>query len=392
MSFSFWEIFRGRAAPKEVSVADLFGEARTEYRLRELALQTCIDLIAGAVGRADFRTFQKDTEVFGETYFRWNIEPNRNQNSTVFLHQLIDNLCRHNEALIVSVKRRGADRLDMYVADAWKLDSESALRENRYKDVKSGATDFYKSFPESDVLHLTLNRTDVKDILDKAIAAHDRMIGYAQTAFEQATGNHWKVHADRARRNEQGQEENITTLLNKQFSDFLNTPSSVILEFDGMTYTDVSRRGGKEELDAVRTLFEDVFNETARAFKIPIVLVQGKVEGTKDATERFLSECIDPICDQLQEEAQRKEWTFEEWQAGSFIRVDTSAIRHFDLFENAASVEKLIGSGAYSINELRRAANQPRINAPWADAHYMTLNIEPVESQTRPLGAGKEET
>ena len=386
MAFSFWEIFRGQAAPQKVEAADLFAEARADFQARGLALDACIDLIANAVGRADFRTFEDNKEVFDELWYRWNVEPNRNQNSTMFLHDLVDRLCRNNEALVVSSKRRGEPRMDMYVADAWQLESESALRDNRYKGVKVGKTDFIKSFPESDVLRLKLNNANVRAVLDAMQGSYEKMLKYAEAAYEQAAAQHWKVHVDRVRRGRDEDEQAALANLTGEFNEFLNSPLSVILEYDGLTYTDVSKAGGgKEQLADTRALVEDVFNLTARAFGIPITLIQGKVEGTKDATERFLSECIDPICDQLQEEIQRKEWTFDAWRAGSYIRVDTSAIRHFDLFENAAAVEKLIGSGAYSINELRRAANQPRLPDAWADAHYMTLNISPMDSQTQKL-------
>ena len=53
--------------------------------------------------------------------------------------------------------------------------------------------------------------------------------------------------------------------------------------------------------------------------------------------------------------------------------------------ENARNVEKLVGSGAYTINDVRRAANQAIINEPWADEHYMTLNISTMGQATRPL-------
>ena len=70
---------------------------------------------------------------------------------------------------------------------------------------------------------------------------------------------------------------------------------------------------------------------------------------------------------------------------GVFIRVDLSSIIHVVLVENAANVEKLVGSGAYTINDVRRPANQATINEPWADEHYMTLNISTMGQATRPL-------
>ena len=62
------------------------------------------------------------------------------------------------------------------------------------------------------------------------------------------------------------------------------------------------------------------------------------------------------------------------------MRVDSSSIQHFDLFANAPNVEKLVGSGAFTINDILRAANQEPINEPWADQHFLTLNIGDMAS------------
>ena len=66
--------------------------------------------------------------------------------------------------------------------------------------------------------------------------------------------------------------------------------------------------------------------------------------------------------------------------------MDSASILHFDMFANAANVEKLVGSGAYTINDVRRAANQAIINEPWANEHFMTLNISTMNEAARQLG------
>ena len=88
-----------------------------------------------------------------------------------------------------------------------------------------------------------------------------------------------------------------------------------------------------------------------------------------------MTSCIDPICDQLREEITRKRYGYEQWERGTYIKVDSSSILHFDMFAEAPNVEKLVGSGAYTINDLLRAANQPEIPEPWADQHYMTKTL-----------------
>ena len=71
------------------------------------------------------------------------------------------------------------------------------------------------------------------------------------------------------------------------------------------------------------------------------------------------------------------------------MRVDSSSIRHFDLFGNAASVEKLVGSGAFTINDILRAAGQEPIDAPWANEHFLTKNIATMQEAVNALDGQK---
>lgn len=59
------------------------------------------------------------------------------------------------------------------------------------------------------------------------------------------------------------------------------------------------------------------------------------------------------------------------------------------MFANAANVEKLVGSGVFSINEVLRAAGLPAISEDWADKHYLTKNIATLGSETSVLGGAE---
>ena len=101
---------------------------------------------------------------------------------------------------------------------------------------------------------------------------------------------------------------------------------------------------------------------------------QALSEATGDAFRRSMTTAVDPICDQFSEEATRKRYGFENWQRGSYLHMDSSHVQHFDLFDQAASIEKLLGSG-WSLNDIRRAAGEAPIKEPWADEHLLTKNI-----------------
>lgn len=379
----------GAVTTKEISCQELF-EATQEYQIRELSFWVCVNMIANALARCEFKTFRKGEEVFEREHYLWNIEPNANQNSTAFLHKLVARLCQDNEALIVSTRRRdGYDAL--VVADDWQEPPEYPSKQNEYKGVRVGEVTYDKTFRESEVLHLKLNHIDMRPVIDGLYASYVRLVQAAMKHYEWNHGQHWKVHVTQVAQGEENWAQNFQSMMSAQLKPFLESNGAVLPEFDGYKYENVggtsNTAGGTGDTRDIRKMIEDIFDFTARAFNIPAVLINGTVEGTKDAQTRFLTGCIDPLCDQLQEEITRKRYGYDQWKSGNFLRVDSSSILHFDLFANAANVEKLVGSGAYTINDVLRAANQAPINEPWADEHYMTLNIGAMQSNVRAMNA-----
>lgn len=378
MGLKFWEWFRpkgtdGTAQVIEVMISEMM-EAAQEYKIRQLCFHICVNLIATAVGRCEFRTFRNHKEVQEDEYYLWNYEPNPNQNSTAFLHELVYSLFWTNEALIVEDPMRQYDR-PLYVASSWAPSALDPRRVNEYRNVRVGDFTYSKTFYESDVLHLRLNHVDIKPVLDGMTDAFHRLYAAASKAYEWSQGQHWKVHVGQVATGEQDFKARFATMLEEQIKPFLNSNGAVLPEFDGYTYTNVGKDVQAKDTRDIKALVEDIFDFTARALLIPAVLVNGKVEATADANSRFLSWAVDPVCDQLQEEIVRKRYGRAFWKQGTYLMVDSSAITHFDIFSMAPNVEKLVGSGVYTINGVLRAAGQPQIDADWANEHFMTKNI-----------------
>lgn len=388
MGLDFFKLFRaqkekGKVEMVDVTCRELF-EAAQEYQIRELCFWICVDMIANAMGRCEIKTFQGNEEVFEKEYYMWNYSPNINQNSTMFMHKLIAQLYQDNEALIVNALPVDG-RETLVVADDWEDPEEWPSRQNEYRRIVVDNYQYQYPIYENNVIHLKLNHKNMRPVVNGLYQSYFRLVQAAIKNYEWDQGQHWKVHVSQMARGDEGWAKNFQAMIEAQVKPFLNSNGAILPEFDGYEYEKASGTSGAKDTRDIKNLIEDIFDFTARAFLIPAVLVNGKVEGTADANTRFLTNCIDPICDQLQEEATRKRYGYDGWHRGDFIRVDSSSIIHFDLFENAANVEKLVGSGAYTINDVRRAANQATINEPWADEHYMTLNISTMGQATRPL-------
>lgn len=371
---------------REVSCKDFFNAA-AEFAAYELAFSVCVDMVANAIGRCEFRTYKGREEVQDREAWLWNVEPNLNENSTVFLHKLVDRLYRKNEALVVSFRHRDGYEM-LAVADSWKQGEAQVTRQNEYREVTVDDYTFSKRFREDDVLHLRLNQTSMEPVLASLAKAWEKMASLAKAHYEWDQGQHWKVHIDQIASGADGFETNFAKMIKEQVQPFLTDPNGVLPEFDGYKFerAGIGSAGSSSSTSDIRDLVADIFDFTARGFLIPAVLVNGKVEGTEDANSRFLTLVVDPLCDQLQEEINRKRYGYEAWKAGDYLRVDSSSIIHYDLFDQAANVEKLVGSGVYSINDLLRAVGQGTINEPWADKHYLTKNIAELDEAADAMG------
>lgn len=387
-----WWLFGDRSgAPsgtyREVSCQELF-EAAEEAYLRQFAFDVCVDMVANALGRCEFKTYRDHEEIRELESWMWNVEPNLNQNSSAFLHKLVDRLYRTNEALVVSFRHRDGHEM-LAVADSWVPGDPQVTRMNEYRDVTVDGYTFAKRFREEDVLHLTLNQTNVKPVVESLNESWSRMMILAKQHYEWDKGQHWKVHVDQLASGGDDFSANFTKMIEEQVKPFISKANGVLPEFDGYKFERVGGAGSSQSTQTsadIRDLAADIFDFTARGLLIPAVLVNGKVEGTKDANNRFLTYVLDPLCDQLQEEANRKRYGYDAWRTGNYMRIDSSSIVHYDLFDQAASVEKLIGSGVYTINDILRAVGQATINESWADKHYLTKNISEIGEAVQALG------
>lgn len=389
MALNFWKWLAGGKARSpttvEITCRELMAAAQ-EFQLRDMSFWICANMIANAVGRCEFRTFRGNKEIREREHYLWNVEPNVNQNSTAFLHKLVAKLLVDGEALVISTRQReGYDAL--VVADSYMLNGCYPSKQNEYTDVQVGDVSYEKTFREREVLHLRLNHVNIKPVLDGLYTSYCRLITAAMKRYEWDKGQHWKVHVGQLASGAEDFTENFSRMIEQQVKTFLDSNGAILPEFDGYAYTN---EGGKAsvELADIQAQMKDVLGFTAKALQIPAVLVDGSIQGTEDAQGRFLTGCIDPICDQLQEEINRKRYGYDRMRSGDYLRVDTSSIRHFDMFANAANVEKLVGSVAFTVNDILRAAGLPTIPEPWADEHFLTKNIAPLsESVTSASGA-----
>lgn len=373
------QLFTSKTVPL-VGCSDLYMAAE-EIRIRELAFTCATNLIANILGNCEMKTYGSRQPIKGAEYYTWNVSPNPLQTSSEFWHTLVYKLFRHNEALVIPLKRSGRNQL--LIADGWEASQFDPNRDTIYSGVVVNGYQYARTFAESEVLHLKLQQMDTAKVVDAINQSYYKLFEAAAKSFKTGSGVHLKVHVSRTESGDPKFKETLAKIMEDQVKPWINSDRSVLIEFDGYNYEILWPGTDGQTSRDIRELVNDVFDFTFSAFCIPSALIHGTATNMAEVVTQMMTFCIDPLAAMISEEATRKRYSFREWQRGDFLQLDTSTVQHFDIFANANNIEKLVGSGAFSINEILNAAGRSEIDAEWAKMHWLTLNISNIEQAAR---------
>lgn len=377
MSFKRWLLEKlggdaARVSAQEVSAGELFGLSAELY-VRELAFWSCVNLVGNALGKCEFKTFVGGKETRGAEWYAWNLSPNKNQNSSAFLHRLVARLFQDNEALVIE---EGGDLL---VADSF-CKKPYVRYEDVFTQVQVGDFTFNQSFVQSEVLYLQLAERDMRPLVNGFYETYKKLLDYAMRSYQKSRGTKGILTLDTLASGDAKFQAVYDDIKNQRFKTFAEAESAVLPLWKGMGYADLgSKTYSNEGTRDIRAMIDDVSDLTAKAFGIPPALLSGEVQGTKDALDQFLTFCIDPLCDMLQEEINRKRSGLAGILAGTYVKIDTKCIKHVDLLSVDTAIDKLISSGAFCVNDIRELVGEPAIAEEWANRHWMTKNYATVQ-------------
>lgn len=362
---------QARVSSEDITVGEFFSLSAEIY-VRELAFWQCTNLVANAVSKCEFKTFDRGKEIKGEEYYLWNIEPNKNQNSSVFLQKLISKLFSENEVLVVESNGQ------LLVADNY-THREYALLDDIFEQVTVGDFKFERSFVQSDVLFIQVHSQNMRPLVNGLYETYKKLIDYGMRSYNKSRGTKGVLSMDAMAAGDQNAQRIFEDLKNSGFKRFADAENAVLPMWKGMNYTDLgSKTYANEGTRDIRAMIDDVCDFTARAFGVPPALLSGAVQGVSDALDQFLTFCIDPLCDLLSEEINRKRYG-KDVLRGSRMQIDTKCVKHVDLLSVSTAIDKLIASGAFSVNDIRNVVGEPEIDEPWANQHFMTKNYSTVQ-------------
>lgn len=238
----------------------------------------------------------------------------------------------------------------------------------------------------SEVLYFRLNNQNIRRLLSNLCNGYNALLQEAIDKYEKAGGEKGTLHIDAAatgmKYGERTFEEVYEDLMNNRFKKFFNSRSAVLPLFNGFTYTKQAAEQSKKstsEMKDITDVLTEIVETVARAFNIPAPLLRGDVSEVDKITKNFLTFCIDPICEMIQTEINRKRYGKAQVQKRNYLKIDTTTIMHIDIFDIAEKIDKLIASGMYCIDELRKKLGDAELNTEESRKHFITKNYEKLD-------------
>lgn len=382
MGLISWLVNRisGSPEPTQEDIEGLF-KIQNELVIRNLAFQTAVNLIANSISKCEFRTYIKHEEVKKQEYYLFNVEPNKNQNSSEFIHKWISKLCEENECLIIESNGQ------LLIADSF-IKKDYALFDYTFSGVTVNDFTFSKTFLMSEVMYFKLNNKDIRKVINAMYESYGKLIAYSMNAFQHSRGTKGVFKYDTLPIAGSPERVAFDSLINEKISKWLSGDNAALPLGRGQEWKELTQRTySSESTRDIKAMVDDVYDFTARAFGIPPVMLKGDLANVSDVVvNNYLTFCVDPLTDMMQEEINRKRSGYSGFSQGTYIEIDTKSIKHIDLLSVSTAIDKLIASGAFCINDIRKLVGEPVINEPWAGQHWITKNYSSVEDLLNSLG------
>lgn len=374
-----WDWFTG-LFNKDVSTISLdayVGELAGEVFYKELAIQACVNLIANAVARSEFKTYEKGKEVRKDNYYLFNVEPNQNKSASKFWRDVVHKLVYENECLVIQQAGK------FYIADNYEL-VEFAFKENIYKDVVVANYQLRNVFTESQVFHFELHNEKIKTVIDGLYQSYSKLIAASQGHYKKNNARRGTLEIPTNYPQTEKAQEDLNKLLSERFKRFFEAEGGAVLPLsNGMGYKELSSnigvKGGAEGRD-IRAFIDDIFDFVAIGLQVPPQLIKGTVADTSKAVTDLLTFCVNPLAETLNDEVNRKMYGKKAYLERTYMKLDTSHIKVVDIKDVANAFDVLLRIGAYSIDDCLETMGMEPLNTDWSKARWMTKNYQPIET------------
>lgn len=354
---------------------DLMRQLQGDYddlHLRQYAVHTVVDRIINVCLLAQFQS--EDSSNF---LYKLNYKPNPYENGNEFKRKIITNMIYNGECVIV----KPFD--DYYVAESFTYDDKTKLF-----TVTTEYSTKEKIYSADDVIHVRYNNVEFRNFLNSLSNSYDKL--YKRVLEVQMRQQQIRVYAPFkgvSAKNEENSKRfmNFLSGMKKQLE---NESIAVVPRQDDYDVEEHSQNylgRSAEELGTIENMY---VKQVANILQVPPLLFSGDLADTSEHSKNFVRWCVKPIMNEIANEFNAKQTKSS--LKNSLITVNTIECVYVSEFEMARDVEKMIGSGVWTIDDVLVQLGKKRENTKDTTRRYLTKNIGIIEQAEEDYNKAKQ--
>ena len=370
---SFLDVFRKNSEIEYLFDLELINETSQRAYMKRLAIDTVLNFVGRTVSQSEFRFYDKETPVKNEWYYKLNVKPNTDDSAANFWQKFIYKLMYDNEVLVVKT-----DTDDLLIADSY-VRKPYALYEDIFTEVTVKDYEFQRPYRRSEVIHVEYNNRKLNDFLDGLFEDYGELLG---RMIDSSLRNHQirgTVDIEQTASFDVKTTEKLQKFVNRLTKVFSTSSVAIVPQTKQFKYNEVSagERTDSQTFNDITKLKNELISEVAKAVGVPPKLIHGDVADLEESRKAFVEFCIKPLLEKIENELNAQLFDQSDFLEGS--HVDVVGIDRPNIFELADAVDKLIGSGPFSPNEMRKELGREPIDDPAMDKHYVTKNYSSTD-------------
>ncbi|WP_249596553.1 phage portal protein [Peribacillus frigoritolerans] len=347
---------------------DLIEDTSKKIHMKQLAIQTCINMISRTISQSEFYVKKDKKIVKDEMYYRLNVRPNPNMSASQFWQTVVHNLIYDNKCLIIQ-----SDTEDLLIADSFTR-VEYALVQGSFKDVTIKNFTFSRTFQMSDVVYLEYSNKKLSTMLNGLYEDYGELFGRIiefQKLKNQIRG---LVNVESTYEKDEKTQRRLQTYIDKIYKAFTDKSVAFVPQQKGFKLEELKNTSQLQSVDEVAKVADGFLNQVAKTLGSPISLLHGDMADVEKPTRNYMTFCIDPFLKKIKDELNAKLIDKKDYLAGK--KMETKRVSNINMFDVATAVDKLRASGTFNGNELREALGEERVDDPIMDRYFITKNYQ----------------
>lgn len=344
--------------------------------VRDLAINTAINLLGNAISLSEFNTYKNGNEDKSDIYYKLNLQPNPNYSASRFWKKFVYRLVYDGEVLIIKQNN------DYYIADSFVKETK-AFYTCKYRDVVVDDFSLRRSYDESDVLYFKLYERNIVNIVGALYDDYGKLVEYSKASYKKNNAKRGIVNIPTNYPQTEAAKDKLNRLLNDQIQKFYQAENGAVLPLtNGITYEDISSDSYKNSTDSrdIRNLIDDIFDFTAIGFNIPPALLKGSANDLESTVDRFIKFGVEPFCEMIEDEINRKFYSKYSYLNNTYMGIDTSRLKTTNLAQLANVIDVLTRNGVNNIDENRKLLGMEPLRTEESQKRRITKNYEASEN------------